>query len=57
MSKILARRLEKNMPNIIDKDQNGFVQSRQGFHNVRTLLNIPFVEKGTAHTALLSSDA
>lgn len=57
LSKIIARRLEKIIPNIIHKDQNGFVQSRQGFHNVRRIQNILFEEKGAADTALLSLDA
>lgn len=56
-SKIIARRLEKIIPNIIDKDQNGFVQGRQGFHNVRRILNILFEEKGAADTVLLSLEA
>ncbi len=54
LSKIIARRLEKIIPNIIDKDQNGFVQGRQGFHNVRRILNILIEAKGAADTALLS---
>ena len=57
LSKIIARRLEKIISNIIDKDQNGFVQGRQGFHNVRRILNILFEERGAADTALLSLDA
>lgn len=57
LSKILAKRLEKIIPNIIDKDQNGFVQGRQGYHNVRRLLNILDAENGSPDTALLSLDA
>lgn len=37
--------------------KNGFVQGRQGFHNVRRILNILFEERGAADTALLSLDA
>ncbi len=57
LSKIIARRLVKIIPNIIDKDQNCFVQGRQGFHNVRRILNILIEEKGAADTALLLLDA
>lgn len=57
LSKIIARRLEKIIPKIIDKDQNGFVQGRQGFHSVRRILNILFEEKGATDTPLLSLDA
>lgn len=39
LNKILARRLEKIIPDVIDKDQNGLVQGRQGFINVQRLLN------------------
>lgn len=57
LSKIIARRLEKIMSNITDKDQNVFVQGRQGFHNVRRILNTLIEEKGAADTALLSLNA
>uniref|UniRef100_A0A674NQL5 Reverse transcriptase domain-containing protein n=1 Tax=Takifugu rubripes TaxID=31033 RepID=A0A674NQL5_TAKRU len=40
LSKVIARRLEKIIPKIMDKDQN--VQGRQGFHNARRILNILF---------------
>lgn len=57
LSKILARRLEKIIPTKVDKDQNGFVQGRQVFYNIRRVLNILNFEKGTPDTALLSLDA
>lgn len=57
LSKILAMRLEKIIPKIVHNDQNGFVQGRQGFYNVRRLLNILYFEKGSLDTAILSLDA
>lgn len=51
LSKIVVRRQERTILNIIDKDQNGFVQGRQGFHNVRRILNLLFEERGQADTA------
>lgn len=35
LSKVLVRRLEMLLTNIIGEDQNGFDQGRQGFHKVR----------------------
>lgn len=40
LSKILARRLEKILPNIINVDQSGFVVGRNSCINMRRLLNI-----------------
>ena len=57
LCKALARRLELSLPEIVHSDQNGFVQGRQGFHNIRRVLNIVFNKSGHTDTAILSLDA
>uniref|UniRef100_A0A8C6P3S8 Reverse transcriptase domain-containing protein n=1 Tax=Nothobranchius furzeri TaxID=105023 RepID=A0A8C6P3S8_NOTFU len=57
IAKALAMRLERALPAIIHGDQNGSVQNRQGFHNVRRVLNIIHKCEETPDTAILSLDA
>ena len=57
IAKALAMRLETALPPMIHTDQNGFVKNRQGFHNVRRVLNIVHVWEGAPDTAILSLDA
>lgn len=57
LCKVIARRLEGILPSIVGKDQNGFIQGRQGFHNIRRVLNILYNQEGAPDTALLSIDA
>lgn len=57
LCKILAKRLEPHIPTLVHNDQNGFVKSRQGFHNIRRVLNIIHCNNNAKHTALLSLDA
>ena len=57
LCKIMAKRLEVCLPKIIKDDQNGFMIGRQGFHNVRRVLNILHYHKGAPDTAVLSLDA
>ena len=44
------------LPKIIEKDQNGFMVERQGFHNVRRVLNLLHVQRGAQDTAFLALD-
>lgn len=55
--KALARRLDKYLPQLIDDDQQGFIQKRQGYHNIRRVLNILYERYNEKDTALLSVDA
>uniref|UniRef100_A0A8C5H2E5 Reverse transcriptase domain-containing protein n=1 Tax=Gouania willdenowi TaxID=441366 RepID=A0A8C5H2E5_GOUWI len=48
LAKILARRLEKFLPNLISEEQTGFIKGRQLFFNVRTLFNIIYSSKSAA---------
>ena len=57
LCKILAKRLERLLPDIIKEDQNGFMVGRQGFHNVRRVLNILHEQRGSPDTAFLALDA
>lgn len=57
LCKVLAKRLEVILPGLIGEDQNGFRQRRQGFHNVRRLLNILHDQRGEQDTAVLALDA
>lgn len=55
--KLLALQIQRILPDIINKDQNGFVVGRQGYHNIRRVLNIIWSKKNANDTALLSVDA
>ena len=57
IAKVFARRLENHLPSLITSDQNGFIKGRQGFHNIRRLLNIIDVRKESPDTAIVSLDA
>lgn len=45
------------MPAVIHTGQNGFVQNRQGFHNVRRVLNVIHESQDSPDTAIISVDA
>jgi len=57
LCKVLAKRLDPHVPFLVHSDQNGFVQTCQGFHNIRRVLNIIHSKNNTRDTALLSLDA
>ena len=57
LCKALARRMELPLSEMVTGDQNGFIQGRQGFHNVRRVLNVVHSLKGAPDTAILSLDA
>uniref|UniRef100_A0A8C6SR27 Reverse transcriptase domain-containing protein n=1 Tax=Neogobius melanostomus TaxID=47308 RepID=A0A8C6SR27_9GOBI len=57
LCKVLAKRLDPHIPSLVHNDQNGFVKSRQGFHNIRRVLNIIHCNNNTRDAALLSLDA
>lgn len=57
IAKALAMRLERVLPAIIHGDQNGFVQNRQGFHNVSRVLIIIHECEESPDNAVLSLDA
>lgn len=57
LCKVLTKRLDPHIPLLVHGDQNGFVQTRQGFHNIRRVLNIIHSKNNTRDTALLSLDA
>lgn len=42
---------------IFKNDQQGFIQKRQGYHNVRRVLNILFEKRNAKDTAMLAVDA
>lgn len=51
LSKIFAKRLQDTLPAIIRRNQNGFLLGRQGFHNVRRVLNI--IKRQVRHGPLI----
>lgn len=57
LCKVLAKRLERHVPKLILDDQQGFVQQRQGYHNIRRVLNILYEKHNARDTAMLAVDA
>ena len=57
LCKTLFGRLDKHLPQLIIDHQQGFIQSRQGYHNIRRVLNILHEKYDAKDTAVLSVDA
>jgi len=57
LAKVLARRLENVLPDIVSLDQTGFVKNRRSFFNVRRLLNIMYTTPQADSECLLCMDA
>ena len=57
LSKILAGRLEKFLPQIISADQTGFILNRHSSSNLRRLLNILYSPSTPAPEMVISLDA
>lgn len=55
LSKLLAARLEKLLPSLINTDQTGFIQNRFSLTNMRRLLNIIQYSKQTNYRGLAVS--
>ena len=55
IAKVLARRIEKHLPDIIALDQNGVIKGRLGSHN--RLMNIIHAKKETSDMAVIGLDA
>lgn len=46
ISQLNAKNAESILSTMVPPDQNGFVQGRQGFHNMRRVVNILFEKSG-----------
>uniref|UniRef100_A0A3B5R0Z3 Reverse transcriptase domain-containing protein n=1 Tax=Xiphophorus maculatus TaxID=8083 RepID=A0A3B5R0Z3_XIPMA len=57
LCKALSRRLDKYLPTLIIDDQQGFIKARQGYHNIRRVLNVLHEKHNCKDTAMLSLDA
>ncbi len=57
IAKVLALRLEKCLPSLIDNDQNGFIKNQQAYYNIRRLLNIIYEKKEAQDSCIPSLDA
>lgn len=57
LSKILALRLQRVLPQIISLDQTGFMTGRHSYHNSRRLLNIIHTPSSSVPEIVVSLDA
>lgn len=53
LCKVLAKMFDPILPKMVHPDQTEFVQGRQGFHNIRRVLNILFEKSGSPDHAVL----
>ena len=56
IAKVLARRLERHLSTAVALDQNGFIEERQGSHNIHRLMNIIYAKKETPDMAVIGLD-
>lgn len=58
LSKVLALRLEKLLPTLINEDQTGFIKGRNSYNNMRRLLNtIQYFQHYSKSGVVISLDA
>ena len=57
LSKVLAKRLENVIPDIISPDQTGFIQNRHSYSNLRKLFNIVHSARSPDPEVVISLDA
>lgn len=57
LSKVLAKRLESVIPDIISPDQTGFIQGRVSYSNLRKLFNVVHSARSTCPEVVISLDA
>uniref|UniRef100_A0A3B3CPH8 Reverse transcriptase domain-containing protein n=1 Tax=Oryzias melastigma TaxID=30732 RepID=A0A3B3CPH8_ORYME len=57
LAKVLARRLEKVLPNIVSPDQTGFIKDRRFFFSIRRLFNILYTPSTDKSECIISMDA
>jgi len=57
LSKVLAKRLESVIPDIISPDQTGFIQGRHSYSNLRKLFNVVHSARSPCPEVVISLDA
>ena len=57
LSKALSNRFDNYLPQLINNDQHDFIQKRQGYPNIRRVLNILHENYNATDSAMLLVDA